>query len=55
MKQLLIKLTSRKFLLAAAAFIVSIAHANVISATTIAIAYLAAEGYVDGQNTPPQL
>lgn len=51
MKQLLQKLTSRKFLLAVAAFTVSLAHANVISATTVAIAYLAAEGYVDGQNS----
>lgn len=51
MKQILQKVTSRKFLAFVAAFAFSLAHANVITASSVTVAYLFAEGFVDGKNT----
>lgn len=50
MKQLLSKLTSRKFLLALSAFIAALAHSNIPAAVAVVLGYLGAEGYTDGKS-----
>lgn len=49
MKDFLKRLTSRKFLLAIAAFITAIANGEITAAVAVAIGYIGAEGYVDGK------
>ena len=47
MKELVARLTSRKFLLALSAFIAAIANNDIQLAVTVVIGYLAAEGTSD--------
>jgi len=50
MKELLNKLTSRKFLLAVSGFIACVATGNVAGAVAIVLGYLGVEGAIDHQN-----
>jgi hypothetical protein len=54
MQQLLVRLTSRKFLLALAALIVCVANANVPGAIAVTLAYLGVEGANDFVSTKQQ-
>lgn len=49
MKEFVQRLSSRKFLLAVAAFCTALANGEVVAAVGAAVAYVAAEGYVDGK------
>lgn len=50
MKDFAKKLLSRKFLLAVAGFCTALANGETLAAVGIIIAYLGAQGYVDGQS-----
>lgn len=49
MTELLKRFTSRKFLLAVAAFLVAVANGEVMAAVAAVLGYLGAEGYVDAK------
>jgi hypothetical protein len=49
MSDFLNRLTSRKFLLAVAAFLTAVANNEWNAAIAVVVAYIAGEGYVDGK------
>lgn len=49
MKDFAKRLTSRKFLLAVAGFCTALANGETLAAIGVIVAYLGAQGYVDGQ------
>lgn len=53
MKQFLISLTSRKFLLALSGFIAAVAVGNIAAATAVVIGYLGANSYTSGSGNTP--
>lgn len=52
MKDIILRLTSRKFLLALSAFLFCAAHGNVAGAVTVVMGYLGVN-VADGKITPP--
>lgn len=50
MKDLLSRVTSRKFLLALSGFIFCVANANVPGAVAVVLGYLGVEGVIDTKN-----